>query len=633
MKSFSKYDPAMALRAFKVRFGERGMKTSSIETATEGVSVDGDSTVEDTVNYADAGESTVIVDDTPAPVNEDVWRRNFWRHKGMTKLRRLWRRLRRVGEFVKRFRDPKLSRDEHLWRLLHLREWNEDDLEDHRRRKEAARLHAFHVSQAKILKPRIIETLTRLKFATIHIRSDREYVRRRPHITRVDVSPYAYTFYVSVARLVGVKETDMVTDEVATILSISMQKKVRAELDAVAGLRYTVMIASTLTVPNFVSFDDVTTMPKNLPPLGLFLGAGPNGKPIYRDLAEAPHLLIGGGSGNGKSNAENMIAGTLIRRNSPNYVQLVFFDLKGGVEFGMYEDLPHLFKKRVSDDVYCDGIVEFPEQAVPAFDALLAECNERLGKLKKAKVRNIAEYNKAKQSKRLPYIVVMVDEWATTKKLAGDKVEKVLEVVANLSRATGIHFVLASQNPKSEIINTTITVNFQWRLAFGMSTAASQAMLGNWNAFGLSPKGRCIFQSSDGEMEIQTPRITNAAITGILNEAKTGERPVQVVNVDVGELLDWALENTGGKLDERSTFEQFKDRITMPDLRDMLRSMENEVFDVRGTSYKIRPGYANFPRRMERDDQKFLADRTSHAENPQNPPATSDQPVTESDSQ
>ena len=678
MKSFSKYDPAMALRAFKVRFGERGMKTSSIETATEGVSVDGDSTVEDTVNYADAGESTVIVDDTPAPVNEDVWRRNFWRHKGMTKLRRLWRRLRRVGEFVKRFRDPKLSRDEHLWRLLHLREWNEDDLEDHRRRKEAARLHAFHVSQAKILKPRIIETLTRLKFATIHIRSDREYVRRRPHITRVDVSPYAYTFYVSVARLVGVKETDMVTDEVATILSISMQKKVRAELDAVAGLRYTVMIASTLTIPNYVSFNELSSMPNNLPPLAFFAGLSNNGKPVYRDLSDAPHVLVAGGSGGGKSNCENLIACTLISRNSPNVVQLAFFDLKGGVEFGLYDGLPHLYKKRgqftvqkrvkkkykmdsseararlylkfrswkdiagEDDDVpseftdimdddslslgyddagvhsvfevrdvdvsdtypaVCDGIVEFPEQAMPAFHALRLECNERLALLREAKVKNIADYNRnRREANRMPYIVVFVDEWASTKRLVGDDAEKSLEILANLSRAVGIHFVLAAQNPKAEIINTAITVNFQWRIAFSMTTAASQAVLGSWDACGLSPKGRAIFVNSDGQVEVQTPEITTKTINSIIDAAKSGKGLIQRQIIDVEEVLVWALENTRGKLSADVLYENFKERVTVSELRDLLKTTDNRTYYLRGAEYRVIPGSVGKgnSRRMEK---------------------------------
>ena len=614
----------MALRIFRHMTGNRTMKSDS-------VSKDEKSEVLDQLSQPQASETEmqvitenaaqIVTDHDPVPVNDDVWRKRFHKVKGLTRFRRRWRIFLRMFKHLFRFMrllgDKGFSRDEKLHMLRHMHEWHPDDLEEYRRQKDMSALNAFHISQAKLLKPRIVDTLVRLKFCTFVMRSEREYIRQRPAIGRVEVTPTAYTFYITRIPF-GVKTTDMIQDWVSTELSVTMGKRVRGELEPQGGPRFTVMIASTNSIPNFVPFREAKDMPKNLPPLGIFIGRSTNGSPIYRDIAEGPHLLIGGGSGKGKSNSENAIACTLIMRNDPRIVKLVFFDLKGGVEFGIYSGIPHLFAL-AKGDWSCDGIVEFPRDVMPAFEALMIECNARLAKLKKAKVRNIAEYNRGKHIKnRIPYIVVFVDEWATTKKLAGDQVEDLLANLANLSRATGIHVVLASQNPKSEIINTTITVNFLWRLAFEMSQAASQAILGNWNAFGLNPKGRCIYQSNDGEIEVQTPRITNSTVAAILTAARTGGNIAEMMNVDAEEILDWALENTRGKLEAYTIHEAFKEKITQAALRDLLKSMENQAFDIHGTLYNVRPAAGNQARRMERMDDEGVSD----AQNSDRQPST-----------
>src|SRR6185369_11354208 len=99
---------------------------------------------------------------------------------------------------------------------------------------------------------------------------------------------------------------------------------------------------------------------------------------------------------------------------------------------------------------------------------------------------------------RLPYLIGIFDEYTTARKLAGAEVETLLSVIANLSRAAGIHFIIGTQYPKAEILSTLISVNFPWRIAFNMPPSASSSVLGNWNASGLTPVGRAILQTSEG---------------------------------------------------------------------------------------------------------------------------------------
>jgi len=220
--------------------------------------------------------------------------------------------------------------------------------------------------------------------------------------------------------------------------------------------------------------------------------------------------------------------------------------------------------------------------------------------LKKAGVKNIHEFNRKKRNHSMPYIVCFFDEWAVTKKLVGAEAESILSNLANLSRAAGIHFILSTQYPKAEIINTTISVNFPWRIAFNMPSGASQSVLGDWGAVGLTPVGRAVMLTMDGQIQIQTPRITNQNVMDIVQEARTGIAMTRnMQNIDTADILEWSLNKANMKLDQDSVFNQFKEKITQAALRELLRSMENKVYDVQGTLYKVIPNQPpNIGRRM-----------------------------------
>lgn len=545
----------------------------------------------------DGGSFERHSDIVPIADNDDVWQVRF-KKRGMTKLKRTLVKLRRIMRKAMRFlgqlSNPKLGADEKMTMLFSLRELKPEEIEEFRRKKEEAKLFQFHKQQAKLLEPQLIEILTNLGFCFHVTKDDKKFIKKRVKIAKADVSPFAYIYHINAVPF-GVKKTDMSQDWVATEIASTIGKKVRHELD-LYGLRYTVEVGSTLSIPNFASFADFERMPKSMPPLAFFAGLTTNGSPVFRNLADAPHMIVAGQTGGGKSNWLNGIICGYLLRQSPARVKLVLFDLKGGVEFDFFYGIPHLWDGAKDTD----GIIEYPEQIVPALEAILVETNRRLGLLKKSKKKNIAEYNRGKhESNVLPYIIGIFDEYTTARKLAGEKVETILSTIANLSRAAGIHFIIGTQYPKAEILSTLISVNFPWRIAFNMSTAASQSVMGSWDAVGLTPIGRAIMQTSDGLTYIQTPRITSSTINSIVRDVIDGKGEITVRTIDPEEVIEFAMNNTEGRLSLETMFNQFKERITDAALRDLLKSMENREYDINGTMYRVAPGYANVPRRVE----------------------------------
>jgi len=324
---------------------------------------------------ANSGESFETVNSgTPYADNDDPTKVRFVK-RGMSKLKRL---IKRIGnlfslfiEYVSDLRSPSLSFDEKLTMLYKLRRWNDEELQIRRHARLEMQIFVTHKQQSKLVRAQIIEVLTNLGFCYSITKNERRYIKRKVKISQVDVNPYAYIFHITQVPF-GVKKTEMSQDWVATELCSTLGKKVRHELDP-NGLRYTVEVGSTNNIPNFVEFGDPKfAMPEKKPPLLFWAGLSANGGSIYRNLAAAPHIIIAGETGGGKSNIENSIACTFIKNNTPDIVRLVFFDLKGGVEFSHFDGIPHLWKMD-DGDKKCDGIIERPGDVMAAVESLNQE--------------------------------------------------------------------------------------------------------------------------------------------------------------------------------------------------------------------------------------------------------------------
>ena len=194
------------------------------------------------------------------------------------------------------------------------------------------------------------------------------------------------------------------------------------------------------------------------------------------DLAKAPHLLVAGATGQGKSVGLNAILTSLLYKKHPAELKIVLVDPKK-VEFSFYEPIANHFLARVPDED-ADPIITDVTKVVRTLNSLCKEMDTRYDLLKIARAHNIKEYNQkfiARQlnpnnrHRFLPYIVVVIDEFGDLIMTAGKEVELPIARIAQLARAVGIHMIIATQRPTTNIITGTIKANFPSRIAFKVS--------------------------------------------------------------------------------------------------------------------------------------------------------------------
>jgi DNA segregation ATPase FtsK/SpoIIIE-like protein len=190
------------------------------------------------------------------------------------------------------------------------------------------------------------------------------------------------------------------------------------------------------------------------------LGKDISGEVQFSDLTQMPHLLIAGATGSGKSVCVNAIILSILYRRTPEEVKLILIDPKI-VELKLYNDIPHLLTPVVTE----------PKKAFQALQYCICEMERRYSILDKAGVRDIKTYNKRVKERnlaqeKLPYIVVIVDEFADLMATTGKELESTLARLAAMSRAVGIHLVLATQRPSIDVITGLIKANIPSRIAF-----------------------------------------------------------------------------------------------------------------------------------------------------------------------
>ncbi|MBU4047637.1 DNA translocase FtsK, partial [bacterium] len=198
--------------------------------------------------------------------------------------------------------------------------------------------------------------------------------------------------------------------------------------------------------------------------LPIALGIDIGGKPIIADLTELPHLLIAGATGSGKSVCINNIILSILYKLSPETVKFLMIDPKR-VELNIYNGIPHLLIPIVTDT----------SQAIKVLNWTISEMEKRFKIFAEAGVRNLDGYNEYvrninNDTEPLPYIIIVIDELADLMLTSPVKAEESLCRLAQMTRATGIHLIIATQRPSVDIITGSIKVNFPSRIAFAVFT-------------------------------------------------------------------------------------------------------------------------------------------------------------------
>lgn len=258
-------------------------------------------------------------------------------------------------------------------------------------------------------------------------------------------------------------------------------------------------------------------------PLMLALGKDVEGDAISADLAKMPHLLIGGTTGSGKSVAINSMLISILMRATPAEVRMVLIDPKR-VELSVYNGIPHLYVPVVTD----------PKKAASVLAWATIEMDRRLKLLESVEARDIGAYNAKVQSGELdesegelPYLVIVIDELSDLMMVSGKEVEGSITRIAQLGRAAGMHLIVATQRPSSNVVTGMIKANIVNRIAFKVATGLeSRVILDQNGADKLIGTGDMLFLSgSDKPRRIQGCFVNDSELAQVVEHLKEQGEP------------------------------------------------------------------------------------------------------------
>lgn len=304
-------------------------------------------------------------------------------------------------------------------------------------------------------------------------------------VVQVNIGPTVTQFELEIKAGTKVSKLLSIQREIALALAA---KDVRIEAP-IPG-KSTIGIELPNKVNSSVSFREVLSkMPdvdeKNL--LAVGLGKDIMGKVKWMEINSTPHLLVAGATGSGKSVCVNCIITSILMRTKPDQVKLVMIDPKK-VELTMYNGIPHLLAPVVTD----------PKKASIALKNIVAEMEKRYDIFERTKNKNIKGYNKFCETHpeypKMPYIVVIIDELADLMLVAAKEVEDSIMRITQMARAAGIHLIVATQRPSTDVITGVVKANIPSRISFAVSSSIdSRTILDSVGAEKLFGKGDMLF--------------------------------------------------------------------------------------------------------------------------------------------
>jgi S-DNA-T family DNA segregation ATPase FtsK/SpoIIIE len=252
--------------------------------------------------------------------------------------------------------------------------------------------------------------------------------------------------------------------------------------------------------------------------LTLALGKDITGQAIVNDLGIMPHLLIAGATGSGKTVCVNSIITSILYNASPDEVKFIMVDPKM-VELAPFNEIPHLLSPVINDS----------KKVSAALSWTVKEMESRYEVFAKEAARNIESYNKkVAEDKKLPYLVIIIDELADLMAVASNEIEHAITRLSQLSRAVGIHIILATQRPSVDVITGVIKANFPTRISFKVSSKVdSRTVLDANGADKLIGSGDMLFipPGSSRLIRAQAPLVTDEEINKVVDFIKKQRRP------------------------------------------------------------------------------------------------------------
>jgi S-DNA-T family DNA segregation ATPase FtsK/SpoIIIE len=296
---------------------------------------------------------------------------------------------------------------------------------------------------------------------------------------------------------------------------------------SVVGFEVANITRQTVHFAELINHQLYTTSSALLP---LAVGQDTQGNVMVIDLATAPHLLVAGTTGSGKSVALQTMLMSLLYKYSPDDLTLLLIDPKR-LEFATYADCAHLLLPIITD----------PHMAVAALRFAVRTMQERYEELAKEGVRTIAEYRLRRGNSAMPFMVIIIDELADLMMTAGKEIEALLIRLAQMSRAAGIHIIVATQRPSVDVITGIIKANFPARLALKVASKIdSRTIIDTAGAERLLGKGDMLFLDGTGTLRrLHGAYVTDQEITKVTDHIRLQRRPNYQ---DLGSTLHDAVE-------------------------------------------------------------------------------------------
>ncbi len=379
------------------------------------------------------------------------------------------------------------------------------------------------------------------------------------------IGPVVTTYELQLAA--GVRENRVIglADDIARTMGAESIRISRIPGRTVIGIELPNVVPETVSFKDIISSDTYCNADMALP---LVLGKTVEGAVAIADLASMPHLLIAGTTGSGKSVGINAMILSLLYRYRPDQLKLIMVDPKM-LEFSMYEDIPHLLSPVVTE----------PSKAVVALKWAVNEMNRRYAHMSKLGVRNIGGYNskvadlkksgdipmetiatgfyengdpiyeqRPQELEHYPYIVVIVDEMADLMLTAGKDINDSIQSLAQKARAAGIHLILATQRPSTDVITGTIRANFPARISYRVTSKIdSRVILNEGGAEQLLGRGDMLFFSTKITRN-HAPFVQDSEVENVCDWLRKQEPPEYVDAVTDGGDSDGDMPNDGGDI-------------------------------------------------------------------------------------
>ncbi|NQT64925.1 MAG: cell division protein FtsK [FCB group bacterium] len=358
----------------------------------------------------------------------------------------------------------------------------------------------------------------------------------KAEVKNVNIGPIITQYEIEPAPGVKVNKFHALADDLA--LAIKAQSiRIQAPIPGrgLVGIEIPNLTRDTIYLKDILESDEMKSFKGHI---AIGLGKDIAGNPVIADLAEMPHLLIAGATGTGKSVCINTIINSIIFRMTPDEIRFILIDPKR-IELSIYKGIPHLIQDVVTDN----------ENALKVLQWGISEMENRYVLLQKYKVKNIVSYNKhinelmrknkkteesEIEDKLLPYIVIIVDELADLIMTVGKDVERLITRLAQMARAIGIHLILATQRPSTQVLTGIIKANIPSRIAFKVPTKIDSRVIIDANgADKLLGNGDSLYSSTSvgGIQRIHGAYIEPAEILDITKYLLTQPKPEQQINI------------------------------------------------------------------------------------------------------